>query len=214
MECETYKGIKYCIANGVFMVGDNKTVALVNNALSFIEIPYSIKGKKIKEIGSHAFYECRSLVTVNIIARIKQINTFAFCRCINLVSINIPCTCKLIANYSLDQYLVETKGISSGTLNIFIEKGSKLSIILMKTISWKQQYNIYVCEPIQPTYIDIKYEHINVLNIYSPYTFDLYDKKTQFNDYCYSPPITNICSSMKKYYTNKSLMLFIIIISH
>ena len=166
MDCETYKGIKYCTVKGVFMVGDNSTVALVNTALSFIEFPLSIKGKKIREIGSSAFFQCRSIVKVNIIARIRQINYAAFCRCVNLVSINIPASCTLLGVFALDQYDQISSWKSSGALNIFIERGSKLSILLEKTISFKYQYNIFVCEPISPAYFGKKYEVIDILNIY------------------------------------------------
>ena len=124
------------------MVGDNKTTALVNNQSLNIEIPYSIKGKKIKEVGAHAFYQCRSIITVNIIARVNQINKYAFCRCVNLTSINIPSSCTLLGEVAIDQYDQMTNTISFGILNIFIEKGSKLSILLTKSISNKQQYNI------------------------------------------------------------------------
>ena len=57
---------------------------------SAVEIPTSVNGKNVTEIGSYAFYECSTVQTVTVPSTVTHIREYAFAKCISLTEIRIP----------------------------------------------------------------------------------------------------------------------------
>ena len=99
------------------------------------------KGSKLKKIGIDAFYECKSLTSLEIPSSVETIETWAFSGCSNLVSITFEkgSHLKYIGNHALDgKYtsitipasVEECYGVTSYYLStIIFEEGSKLKIL-------------------------------------------------------------------------------------
>ena len=80
-------------------------------------IPGKIDGKKVTDIGAHAFQNCSSLTSITIPAGVKSIEMCAFYGCSSLTSITIPAGVKSIEDFVFD-------GCDSLT-SIIVDKGNK-----------------------------------------------------------------------------------------
>ena len=188
-----YDGIRYCDVDGTLSVGNGTSIH--NNAEEELKsmhlvIPKSVYGKEVKAIGGWAFTENTKIVQVLIYARITHIDEYAFCRCINLISINIPSTCTKLAQYSLDQFDNNNQKESVGSLTVFFEPNSQISVFGKKAFAWKYTLFLYFCEAVQITYEDPE-QFLNIKNliIYSKETFTLKNYGTSIKtDMCFHLP--------------------------
>ena len=80
-------------------------------------IPGKIDGKKVTDIGAHAFQNCSSLTSITIPAGVKSIEWCAFYGCSSLTSITIPVGVKSIEDFAF-------YGCDSLT-SIIVDKGNK-----------------------------------------------------------------------------------------
>lgn len=97
VSAETYESLTYeafdSDGNGT---SDSIRVTQCENNATSVNIPSTIDGMPVKEIGERAFYQCTSLVEVTIPNSVEKIGSSSFAYCSSLVSIAIPDSVKII----------------------------------------------------------------------------------------------------------------------
>lgn len=80
---------------------DDGTVKITeyNGSLLDIEIPSSIDGKQVTELGDRLFYNKTNITSVRIPVGVKAIDEYAFYSCRSLVTVEIPYTVKSIGSW-------------------------------------------------------------------------------------------------------------------
>lgn len=68
-----------------------------------LDIPETIGGKTVTEIGTEAFYERVQLVNVTLPDTVKTIGAYAFCKCISLKSVEIPEGVETVGNRAFSE---------------------------------------------------------------------------------------------------------------
>ena len=182
-EYYVFENVRYYTVNGVFMLGNNRTSATDDSSKEVVNlfVPLKVNDIFVREIGSYAFHESKSLSTVTIEARITQINyrSFSFCRA--LERINIPNTCEIILPYGANTYnstLGEYKSNPFKKLDVFFEPNSKIKYIGDHAFAYRTYVNIYFCNKVKPIiHSDVFLKSPNV-NIYSPTSFKFFNIKS------------------------------------
>ena len=208
-DCEYSNEFKYCNVEGIFMLGDNSTN--VKNALKddakcpeLVEIPVSVNGRKVEEIGYKAFEECNNIKEIRIYARITRINSHAFWECSSLERIYLPSTLQYIYDSGIHTYnsSVGNEIPNPGLTEVIFQKNSHLKFIGSQGISYRENMHIYICEEISPEFDKKPFNWAKNVRIFSPYSFHFYEYDTIVTPYlsfcinpltCHSdfPPIRN-----------------------
>ena len=213
--CVEYLNVRYCFVNNTFIVGDNKTRALISdppNGILFI--PFKIKTNEIKEIGAYSFKRCKTIEQVTIEARITQINDEAFRECEKLERINIPNTCKIIKQWGIQTYNF-SMGSSNipnpyKSINVIFEPNSNIKYIDTHGISYRVNTNIYTCERIKPLLHKYSFLQATNLKIFSPVSFKLNNTRSITKEY--SSQCKRIITIQQKCSSKSHLDIFIFIL--
>ena len=217
-DCFKENNIWFCKRKGVLIVGNNKTEEYQNAVVTQpiqnkIVIPVSIRGEKIRELGSYSFSNCTTLTHVNIQARIYQINQEAFWQCKRLEEIRIPSTCIFIFQWGIQTHdpSLGTSAINTyKTLNIIFESRSRLKFLDDHAISYRENVNIFFCNKVEPEFHERALFRTTNVRVYSPSSFVFHGNNTipfSYTEHCYS---RQTCKIQKRSPTNILSMIFLL----
>ena len=105
-----------------YVINDNNTITITSYNTShggYIEIPDTINGKSVTEIGIEAFRFCRSLTNIIIPDSVTKIGRNAFDNCTSLTNITIPGSVTSIGNWAFEDCISLTSiTIENGVTSI------------------------------------------------------------------------------------------------
>ncbi len=129
-----YQNITYTV------YGNEVTVTGYKGSPSTITIPSQIDGMKVTRISEYAFYECSSLVSIDIPEGVRLIGANAFDGCTSLETVNTPSTLIAIGSYAFNECtslksISIPNGVESIGNNTFYKCRSLESIEIPSTVS-------------------------------------------------------------------------------
>ena len=88
------------------------------NAVGVVNVPNTIVGKPVTQIGSSAFNGCTYITSVSIPLGVTVIGDFAFQSCVRLTNVNIPLGVTTIGGYAFQNCSLLTTTIPAGVTSI------------------------------------------------------------------------------------------------
>ena len=118
---------------------------VINECPSHVTIPESAtyKGRvlKVVKIGKHAFYNCKSSISITFPNSITEISMGAFYGCTSLISVSLPSSLKKIGNFAFEGCASLTtidipNSIDNISFALFKDCTSLITVNLPNSITW------------------------------------------------------------------------------
>ena len=210
VDCYKWHEFKYCVVNGILVLGDNATAksGLVSSGTypSIVNIPFSVNGKEVKQIGAYSLEFCPLIKEIKIRAKITQINKHALWGCASLEKITIPNSCMYIFKSAIHVWnsSLGNEKTNPGTTEVIFLPNSKLAFIEMQGISYRENMYLYFCSYVNPKLDTYAFKWtINVV-AFSPYSFTFNGTSTVIKNF---PSLCHPFDYNTKNYSERKLLV-------
>lgn len=181
-DCETWSVYNFCTVNNKFILGDNKTKAIISgqNCPDDIYIPRTVNGKGVQEIGANSFSGCTNIKKIIIKARITQINSHAFESCRSITSVFLPSSLMYIFECGIHIWNRDlgNEVTNPGTTEVRFERGSNLKFIGFQGISYRENIILYFCNSVSVSFGETPFKWSKRVLAISPFEFTFNGAKT------------------------------------
>jgi hypothetical protein len=132
-----------------YLVGSRSvTIKKYTGNATFLDIPGEIDNLPVTTIDNFAFFDCSSLVSVNIPSQVTSIGAFAFWGCSSMTSVNIPSSVRSIEIFafsscdSLKRFIVDSHNPAFTSIDGILFDKTIQTIIAYPAAKYEEKYAI------------------------------------------------------------------------